>query len=198
MADTKTFNARILRIEQTQYGPKAVLSTKNYPEWKPINIKSDLDFGQWKMGEEYSVTTGKNEAGYGILLAVGPPKQWSGGGRSGGGGWSKPYDPLTFCSNVVGSAITAKTITKPEELEAWFKEAHRLITSVTGGSVTDQKEDIMKMYEQAIDLMKQVGRLKEWDEDAFTIDKNYLDAALTDNKRDLIKERIAHYRSQIH
>ena len=43
-----------------------------------------------------------------------------------------PDASLRFISNVVGQAIQAKTISKPEEIKAWAVAAHQVMSEILG------------------------------------------------------------------
>lgn len=84
---------------------------------------------------EYEQKTSKKGKQYFQVVAIngqrGQPRGNAGGNRYGGGGRGAPaYDPRTFVSNVVGQAISAKAITKPEELDAWALRAYKIIAGI--------------------------------------------------------------------
>lgn len=84
-----------------------------------------------KAGKQYNKVTSINGN-------AAQPRQGGGGFQRGGGRPAPTYDPRTFVSNVVGQAIAAKAITKPEELSAWATEAFRLIKAIEPATVKAQ------------------------------------------------------------
>jgi len=72
----------------------------------------------------------------------GKPAGQGGGFQRGGGGRGAPaYDPKTFVSNVVGQAIAAKLITKPEELAPWAITAYKTMKSLEPATVKTEVVD---------------------------------------------------------
>ena len=116
------FTAKFLRLENTEKGTRAIFWSKSKEkEWEAA-IEKGLDLSGLQANSYYTVAVENF-----ILKSIKEPEHKKSGGN---GGYGKPYDPLQFVSNCVGSAIQAGAIKGPEDIDAWARQAWAAVTTL--------------------------------------------------------------------
>lgn len=118
----KSWNAKVVAVEATQYGPKLVMMKKDgVGQWK-ADMGPGVDVTAYQLPTELHITF-DDSGQYLKVVKVGPPQQKPAGGGSRGGWRPEPPEKtaLVTATGIVKSALEGGHCTTAEDAVKWLQ-----------------------------------------------------------------------------